>query len=647
MSFIKISFPNNINISAMKKTAILASCIIASVITFAGNDEQSIESKIKQVKVFRQGAQILRETSFTINQGRSDLVLKNLPLNIDSKTIRIKSNGDFYILSVMHRRNFLKGPDYSEEIRKLDAEKKHVMSLLESEERRLSVFRKQESLISVNIPKADSKEDYWALDELKNLVSYFGEQFNRISTEILESERIIKGYKERISVLSSQMASFGASENKSVSEIVIQLFANKPGKGSMLLQYITPDAGWKPTYDLRVKNLNDPLTLSYKAEITQNTGENWDNVKLTLSTKNPYASERLQTLIPWFIEPMNRSVRKAGTSSVQKPNGIVYDYQKGEITGRITDQDGNPLPGANILIKGTTTGTVSDIDGRFSIRIDNPGSKIVCNFIGYDRIETDANSPIINFMMAEDMVAMEEVVVVGYGSRAYGSYSEMPPATETEPDNFIIKDQEDMDENYQELDVLIPYSIPSDGKEYTAVLTDLDIESDYIYKCVPKLNRDVFLHARISGYGKYMLKPGNAGLFHLDTYLGKMDLNFHHYEDTLDISFGNDEKIIVKREKLSDEEQARALSASRTIEKNFKITVKNNKNEMVKIQLQDQYPVATKDYIQSEPVIDDHATSDEKTGIITWDLELRPYEEKEILFGYRIKFPKSKKIIQE
>ena len=631
----------------MKKLATSVIYIITSLITFAGETEQSIQSDIKQVKVFVQGAQVVREASFTVTAGRSVVVLKDLPWNIDSKTIRIKSKGDFYILSVMYRRNYLKGPDNSEEIKRLEAEKKETLDLLESEERRLAVMKKQESLIQGNMPKADSKENYWTLDELKNLVNYFGEQFNNISVGILESERKIKAYKEKISGLSNQIASFGSPQNKSVSEIIVQLFANKPGKGSMELQYITPNAGWKPAYDLRVKNLNNPLTLSYKAEISQNTGENWDNVKLILSTKNPYASNKLQILKPWYIEPMNKPREKSGNSRVVKPNSLVSNFQNGDVNGRITDQSGEPIPGVNIYIKGTTTGTVTDIDGRFNLHIDQPGSVLVCNFIGYSSIETEANSPMIDFVLAEDMTRLEEVVVVGYGTRANGSYAESSVDKPEEPEDFVIKDQEDMDENFEELEVKIPYSIPSDGKEYTAVLTDIEMESDYVYKCVPKLNRDVFLQARIGNYGKYMLKPGSAGLFNQGTFLGSINMNFKQYEDTLDISFGNDEKIVVKREKLSDKEQSKTFGTSKTIEKNFRITVKNNKNENVKIQLQDQYPVATKDYILSEPIIDKTVINDEKTGILTWNLELKPYEEKEIQFGYRIKFPKSKRVMQE
>ncbi len=636
----------------MKKSVIITGFLLgSSMLSFAGDVEQSVSSKIKEVKVFVQGAQVVREASFNVVPGRSVITLKDLPWSIDTKTIRIKSKGDFYILSVMHRRNYLKGPDNSGEINRLQTEKSNVSTMLESEERHLVVLRKQEVLIQGNTPKAESKENYWTLDELKNLVNYFGEQFDKISGAILISERKINDYKTNLTTLTNQISSIGSPQDKWISEVVVQVFADKPGRGNLELQYITQNAGWKPSYDLRVNNLKNPVTLSYKAEINQNTGEDWDNVKLVLSTKNPYLTDRLQVLQPWYIEPMkkmnNQSRGGAGNSQAIKPNGVTSDFQKGEITGKITDVNGYPLPGVTIVIKGTTIGTITDLDGRYSLRIDQPNSTLVCNYIGYKGIETEANSPLINFILGEDLIELEEIVVIGYGSSRSDDYSASPVKQDLEPEDFVIKDQEDMDENYEEMEVKIPYSIPSDGKDYTAVVDDLKLASDYVYKCVPKLSREVYLQAGISGYGKYMLKPGNAGLFYQGTYLGNMDMKFGNYSDTLDVSFGNDEKIVVKREKVSDKEQAKAISANKTIEKNFKITVKNTKNEPVKLQLQDQYPIAAKDYIQSEPIVGKDASYDEKTGIITWNLDLKPNEEKEILFGYRIKFPKSKKVIQE
>lgn len=98
------------------------------------------------------------------------------------------------------------------------------------------------------------------------------------------------------------------------------------------------------------------------------------------------------------------------TKSNQQP--ISVDTQ---ITGRVTDQKGNPLPGATILVKGSTTGTVTDIEGRFSLDIPE-GAVLVVSFIGFESTEiASASRSFFEIILREDASALSEVVVVGFG----------------------------------------------------------------------------------------------------------------------------------------------------------------------------------------------------------------------------------------
>lgn len=91
--------------------------------------------------------------------------------------------------------------------------------------------------------------------------------------------------------------------------------------------------------------------------------------------------------------------------------------QEKTITGTITDQDNVPLPGVNILVKGTTTGTQSDFDGNYAIQA-SMGEVLVFSYLGQSTIDrriTESNT--LNVQMQEDAEALEEVVVVGYGNQ--------------------------------------------------------------------------------------------------------------------------------------------------------------------------------------------------------------------------------------
>ena len=88
-----------------------------------------------------------------------------------------------------------------------------------------------------------------------------------------------------------------------------------------------------------------------------------------------------------------------------------------EITGTVVDNDGNPLPGANVIIQGTSTGTQTDFDGRFAIEAA-PGDVLVFSYLGYQTLETivgDKQDLVIT--LTPDEAALDEVIVVGYGTQ--------------------------------------------------------------------------------------------------------------------------------------------------------------------------------------------------------------------------------------
>lgn len=91
--------------------------------------------------------------------------------------------------------------------------------------------------------------------------------------------------------------------------------------------------------------------------------------------------------------------------------------QKITITGKVTDNTGHPLPGANILEKGTTNGVQTNFDGLFTITVNNENAIITVSFLGYKTQETKINNQKnINIVLTEDISGLEEVVVVGYGT---------------------------------------------------------------------------------------------------------------------------------------------------------------------------------------------------------------------------------------
>lgn len=106
----------------------------------------------------------------------------------------------------------------------------------------------------------------------------------------------------------------------------------------------------------------------------------------------------------------------------QKKN-IAYAFLKTDIlaitiSGTVTDEGGNPLPGVSVLEKGTTTGTITDIEGNYALRVTDERSVLIFTFVGYTKKEVAVgSSPTLDVQMEVDDTQLEEIVVVGYGTK--------------------------------------------------------------------------------------------------------------------------------------------------------------------------------------------------------------------------------------
>lgn len=106
------------------------------------------------------------------------------------------------------------------------------------------------------------------------------------------------------------------------------------------------------------------------------------------------------------------------------------------IKGTVTDKTGEPVIGANIVVKGTTNGTITDIDGNYTLKNVSEGDVLVISYIGYLNQEvTIKGQSKIDFKLAEDSQALDEVVVVGYGTQKKGEIASAISSVKS--DNFV------------------------------------------------------------------------------------------------------------------------------------------------------------------------------------------------------------------
>ena len=194
------------------------------------------------------------------------------------------------------------------------------------------------------------------------------------------------------------------------------------------------------------------------------------------------------------------------------------------------------------------------------------------------------------------------------------------------------------------LDIDIPYDILSNGKAHSVALKEIKLPATYKYYAAPRVEKEAFLLAEINDYSKYNLLQGEANIIFEGMYVGKTFINPNQTSDTLNLSMGRDKKISIKREKVVDKSGTKFLSSKKEQTFTYDITVRNNKKEAIQMLLKDQYPLSSDKEIEIELLESDKAKVNTETGILTWDLDLKPNETKKIRISYKVKYPKDKSI---
>jgi len=259
-------------------------------------------------------------------------------------------------------------------------------------------------------------------------------------------------------------------------------------------------------------------------------------------------------------------------------------------------------------------------------------------------------APAVNpwFLRYKSNDVLNGVVVTGYGIKK--KEREAKVGVSIQDDNSIyaepssVSNYTTVSENQLNIsfDIDIPYDILSNGKAHSVALKEIKLPATYKYYAAPRVEKEAFLLAELNDYSKYNLLQGEANIIFEGMYVGKTFINPNQTSDTLNLSMGRDKKISIKREKVVDKSGTKFLSSKKEQTFTYDITVRNNKKEAVQILLKDQYPLSPEKEIEVELLESDKAKINAETGILTWDLDLKPNETKKIRISYRVKYPKDK-----
>lgn len=614
--------------------------VLVTTLSFCQNfKERELKTEIREVTVFLKGAQIFETGSVTIPQGNTVLRVKGLSSFVDEKSIQVKATGDFTILSVNHSLNHLEELQKNEKADSLTKVKEAIYLAVSYENARLAVLKEKQSILNEN-KKLRGQNSETPIAQLKQTMDFYETEVSKIKTEEIKINKSIEAKNIEISSLQRQLQELYALRVWPSGEIAIRVSADAQTSGKFTITYMVDNAGWYPKYDVRVKDIKSPLQLIYKAELFQNTGIDWKNVKLRFSNGSPNQSGMVPTLMPW-------NLTYARYTYLQPKTYYGLDAVR-SVQGRVTSaEDGSPLPGVSVVVKGTTIGTQTDGDGNYALTLPNGATDLTFSFVSLKTQTVRINRSEIDVAMESDAATLNEVVVVASGltvqRRELGNQATTIRGRATQPlTTNVIENQTTV-----EIEIATPYSVKSNGEKLMIDLKKYDIDALYEYYAIPKLDKDAFLMARIINWDQYSLLEGEANLYFEDEFVGRSILDAKSLQDTLSISLGRDRSIVISREKNEQFSKRKVLSGNIQESKGFRIIARNKKSQPIKLTLFDQVPVSIIDDITVTLVELSKAKLDKKTGQLTWELEIEPQQQKEINLQYEVKYPKFESVLLE
>jgi len=671
----------------MKKLLILLALLVTTN-AYCTLDTINAKSKITNVTVFFSGAQITRNADIKLSKGKHIIKIDMLPREINPQSIQVERINLCKILSVKHQLgNNTENKKSDEQIeiqKKIDEQEFNIREIKNKQ----SVFDLEEKLLLDN-SNLKKKDEGATLSVIKEAADFYRQRLNEIRLGKLKLNNDIKTSKDKIQELYVKLNEIISKKNKEYSMILIAIEAEKETTIDLNVKYFIESAGWKPTYDFRVDDITKPLVIVYNANVYQSTGEEWSNVNIKLSTGNPLLSGNKPELNTWYLGRNNAY----NTTTVAKGQSIFK--------GRVIDKETNEaIPFASIgVMDGTKTigMATSDIDGRFSINPLPSGTfDVKVSYIGYkpivSRLTFNPNMVTYqDFKIEASAISLKEVVITDnkdqlvekdadYIQVVTGEELQKMPGRSSESivsslsgksagvevagwnDNKVYYNTRSFNRSVEavaqtistdyisnslksavthlEYTIDIPYTVPSDGEEYTIMIKEVSLPVIYEYYAVPKIDNDAFLIAKIKDWTTLNLLTGKTSIYYQGTFTGESMINADNTSDTLNISLGRDRNIIVKREGNKEMSDKRIMGSNIKETIGWDITVKNNKTAGVKVVIEDQYPISEKKSIEVNLLESSNAKVDEKTGKITWDVTIEPDSKKVLTYKYIVKYPK-------
>jgi uncharacterized protein (TIGR02231 family) len=295
----------------------IALSIVFLISPIIASNEINIKTNPVGVKIFLRGAELQHTAKVKVEKGLTDLVIGGLASNIDRNSLNVAAKGDVVIISVLQRFDYMKPAEKNPQIVSLE-------DSLEVLNRKLSLKQNENDILKIEIDLIMANKQIGgdnksvSVAELMKMADFFRKRIGEIKTQQLSLANEMKKLEKEIDRVKKQLGELNAKLNRPANEVVVTFSAKSASAIELSLSYFIYDAGWQPVYDIRVNKLDSPANLSYKANVWQNSGLDWNDINIVLSTRSPVQNNNKPELYPWFIDFQTYALYRDKMTTAQK-----------------------------------------------------------------------------------------------------------------------------------------------------------------------------------------------------------------------------------------------------------------------------------------------------------------------------------------
>ncbi|MFV0415732.1 MAG: mucoidy inhibitor MuiA family protein [Chthoniobacterales bacterium] len=290
--------------------------LVALLLVFGGPGVRAAtldaDSEIRRVTVYTDRARITREATVDLPAGEASVRFTRLPANLDESSVQAAGSGSaaFKILGIEIHNKFT-AELINERVRELQAQLvvlNDEAKLLNEQKRNigerknfLNKIRDDLFARPLQVPEGTEPTAALSVDSVRSLYDFYGKELEQLARQDIVFDVGIRDLEPRRKVIQQELNQLSGQRSRSEKEVVVMIQTQGPVKADLSVSYNMHGASWLPNYDARVDTKTGEIELASSGMIRQQTGEEWKNVELTLSTARPGIGARMPELTPWWL----------------------------------------------------------------------------------------------------------------------------------------------------------------------------------------------------------------------------------------------------------------------------------------------------------------------------------------------------------